>query len=120
MLLSLVMTVIPVRVYADEEDEEDIQAEIDALQDKKEELAGKTGKAQEKIDRLNEEKTALIEQKAAYEERNTYISEQIRLTGEQIELYRGLIEKKQLEVDAAKALEDEQLERIKEILIEDV
>ena len=89
----------------------DLQEQIDTLQGQKDELAGKSEKSREKLERLREEQSALIEQKAALEERASFITEQMRLTDEQISLYRGLIEKKQEEVDAARELELRQLER---------
>ena len=112
MLIGLVVSVLPVRAYADDDDDvESIQEQIDTLQGQKDELAGKSEKSREKLERLREEQSALIEQKAALEERASFITEQMRLTDEQISLYRGLIEKKQEEVDAARELELRQLER---------
>ncbi len=113
MLITLVVGILPASVFADGEEDYSVntQASLAELEARKEELAGKAEESREKINKLQENQAALIDQKAAYDERDTYIREQIVLTDEQIELYQSLIDKKQEEVDAAKALEDRQLER---------
>ncbi len=111
MLIGLVVTVIPAKAYADEDFSVNTRASVADLQKRKEELAAKAQESREKIAQLQEEQATLIDQKAAYDERDTYIREQIVLTDEQISLYQGMIDEKQLEVDAARKLEEEQLER---------
>ena len=51
------------------------------------------------------------EQKAALDQRNQYALEQIQLISQQIDLYAEMIADKGKEVDAARALEEEQLAR---------
>ena len=113
MLITLVVGILPASVFADGEEDYSVntQASLEELQARKEELSNKAEESRDKIQKLQEDQAALIDQKAAYDERDTYIREQIVITDEQIELYQGLIEKKQEEVDAARALEEKQLER---------
>ena len=64
MMLSLVMTVIPVRAYAVS------QSDIDALQAKKDEISKRVQEAQERVDGLKEEQNTVLQQKAALDEKN--------------------------------------------------
>lgn len=113
MLLGLFIGMLPASVFADGEEDFSVntQASVADLQARKEELAEKAQQSQDRIAELQDEQASLIEQKAAYDERDTYIREQIEITGQQIDIFRGLIEEKQKEVDAARALEERQLER---------
>ena len=113
MLIGLVVSMLPASVYADGEEDFSVntQGSLEELQARKEELAAKAEQSKSTIAELESGQAALIEQKAAYDERDSYLREQIELTDEQLGIYRGMIEKKQEEVEAAKALEDQQLER---------
>lgn len=113
MLIGLVVSVMPASVFADGEEDFSVntQGSLEELQARKEELEAKAEQSKNTIEELQNGQAALIDQKAAYDERDSYLREQIAITDEQIELYRGLIETKKQEVDAAKALEDQQLER---------
>lgn len=111
MLLGLVVSVLPAAVFAEEDYTINPAWGLPELQARKEELAAKAEESQAKIAELQEQQATLIEQKTAYDERDTYIREQITITDEQIARYEKLIEDKQAEVDEAKKLEDEQLER---------
>ncbi len=112
MLVGLVVGLLPASVFADGDDYSvNTQASLEELQRRKEELASKAEESKERIADLEEDQAALIDQKAAYDERDSYLREQIVITDEQLELCRARIEAKRLEVEAAKALEDEQLER---------
>ena len=113
MLVGLVVGLLPASVFADGEEDFSVntQGSLEELQARKEELAEKAEQSKNTIEELENGQAALIEQKAAYDERDSYLREQIALTDEQIEIYRGLIEDKRQEVEAAKTLEDQQLER---------
>lgn len=107
LLLALVLTVgvMPAQVFAV------TQGEIDQLQKEKEELEKQISEKQAIVDELEEQHASALETKRAMDERNEYIIKQIELNDKQIELYDELIEEKGLEVEEAKRLEDEQLER---------
>ena len=105
LALSLLFGVLPAPVFAV------TQAEIDQLEKKKEEIAAKVEEKQAIADELEEKQAGVMEQKRALDERNEYLLEQIRINDEQIVLYDQLIAEKALEVEEAKRLEDEQLQR---------
>ena len=113
ILALLMLGTLVVSAFADSDEDYAVntQASLQELQARKEELAAKAEESKKLIEELEGEQAALIDQKAAYDERDTYVREQIAITDEQIELYRGMIEEKQKEVDAARALELQQLER---------
>ena len=114
MLVTLVVGMLPASVFADGEEQDfsvNPNASLAELQARKEQLGRMAEDSQNKIAELQNEQATLIEQKVAYDERDAYIHQQIDITREQIELYRGLIANKQKEVEQAKRLEDEQLER---------
>ena len=114
VLALLMLGGLVVGVFADSDEEDysvDPQASLEELQARKEELAAKAEASKATIEELESGQATLIEQKTVYDERDACLREQIAITGEQIELYRGLIADKQKEVDAAKELEDTQLER---------
>nr|MCR5842991.1 hypothetical protein [Oscillospiraceae bacterium] len=103
MLLSLVVSAFT--VYADELDE------LAALRARKEELSAEVTEIQERITGLREQQASVLEQKAALEEQNRLAEEQLAVIGEEIERYEQLIYGKGLEVDAARAREQAQLEK---------
>lgn len=105
MLLALIFTVIPTKAYAV------TQADIDAVQQRKEELVAMQAASQEKIDGLREQQASVMEQKEALDQRNTYATEQLMLVREQIDMYTEMIEEKAAEVEAARTAEEEQLNR---------
>ena len=111
MLVMLVVGILPASVFAEGDFSVNTAGSVAELQARKEELAAMAAASQERIAQLQEEQATLVDQKVAYDERDTYIREQIVITDEQITLYQKMIDDKQLEVDAAKAAEDEQLER---------
>ena len=113
ILALLMLGGLVVGVFADSDEDYSVntQASLEELQARKEELSAKAEESKKKIEELEQGQAALVEQKAVYDERDAYIREQIGITDEQLELYRGLVEEKQKEVDAARELEEEQLER---------
>ncbi len=86
------------------------QAEVDELAVQRDELAKKRKEVQATIDELEEKKADALELKMALDERTQYNEEQMHLNEQEIALYDQMIEDKAKDVDAAKALEDEQLE----------
>ncbi len=105
MLLSLVVSVIPMRAHADEPDE------LAALRARKEELTNQVQEIKERIIGLAETHANVLEQKAALDEQNRLAEEQLALIEEEIRRYEELIRSKGQEVEAAKNREDFQLER---------
>ena len=106
MLMTLIVSVIPVSAFA-----EVTQADIDEAQRKKDELVAQRQASQEKIDKLKEQQASVLEQKAALDERNEYAKQQLALVQEQIDMYSEMIAEKKKEVETAKNREEEQLER---------
>ena len=105
MLLSLVVSVIPMRAHADELDE------LAALRARKEELTNQVQEIKERIMGLAETHANVLEQKAALDEQNRLAEEQLAVIDEEIHGYEELIRSKGQEVDAAKTREEFQRER---------
>ena len=105
MAFTLVFSVLPAPASAVTQDE------IDELERKKKAIEEKVEEKQAAVDELEKQQADVLEQKKALDERNDYLYEQLSVNAEQIALYDLLISQKALEVDAAKALELEQLER---------
>ena len=105
LAVVLMLGVLPAQIFAV------TQAEIDQLQRKKEVIEAKVEEKQAAVDELQEQQAGVMEQKAALDERNEYLFEQLKINAEQIALYDEMIAQKAKEVEEAKALEDEQLQR---------
>ena len=103
MVLSLMVSIIPVSAYAVTEDE------ITAIQEQKSELSSKVKDCKDRLESLQSEQANVLEQKAALTEQNKLTQEQIDLVQEQIDLYSDMIEQKAEEVEDAKTREDRQL-----------
>ncbi len=89
------------------------QAEIDALEQQKEELQSQQQSIQLNINELMAQQADVIEQKAAMDEKNELARQEIELINEQIEVYTGLIADKAKELEEAEKTEQEQLELYK-------
>jgi len=87
------------------------QAEVDALRKEKEAISEKKNAQQAVVDELEEQHAGALERKLAMDERNEFTLQQIELNKQEIQLYSEMIEQKAREVEAAKALEEEQLRR---------
>ena len=87
------------------------QGDIDALEKERDEIEAKRDAQQEVVDDLEAKNASLLERKEALDQRNAYTIEQMELNSKQIELYTEMIKDKAAEVDAAKAVEDAQLEK---------
>jgi len=105
MLMSVLISVLPVSAYAVNE------SDLAAIREQKNQVANQRMACQEKIEKLKEQQALVLEQKAALDERNEYTTEQLRLVQEEIDLYDEMIAEKELEVEAAKAKEEAQLLR---------
>ena len=111
LLLSLVVSVIPVFAYGEEYDSSADDAKMASLQAEKEAQTSKRQSAEEKLAQLKEQQAEVIEEKLALEERNDAAKLEIELIGKEIDLYSDMIAEKGKEVIAAQAKEDEQLEK---------
>lgn len=102
MLASLVLSVIPVRAYADE---------LDDLKSQKASLSNQVKECQERLEQLKEQQANVLEQKAALNEQIRLANEQLALVAAEIDEYNKLIEEKAKEVEAARTKEERQLAR---------
>ncbi|MBP3539065.1 MAG: peptidoglycan DD-metalloendopeptidase family protein [Oscillospiraceae bacterium] len=105
MVISLVVSVIPVSAYAVTEDD------ISAIQQQKKEISGRVADCKERLESLKREQANVLDQKAAIMEQNKLTQQQIDLVQEQIDIYTGMIATKAEEVEAAKGREERQLEK---------
>ena len=112
LALSLILSVLPVRSYAD------FDSELAALNAEKDAATAKRITAQNKVQALKDEQAAIIDAKIALEERNAAASEEIQLIQEEIALinqeiqdYADKIAQKELDVAEAQLREEEQLEK---------
>lgn len=87
------------------------QAEVDAMEAKRDELRAQRDAQQKVIDELEAQQADIMEKKYAMDERNQYAIEQIELNNQEIALYDDMIAEKAKEVEEARRLEAEQLER---------
>ena len=118
MAVSIIAGVIPIIARAEDDEEEDLDAQLASLNEQKEAAKNNVKKAQNKVEQLKEEQALVIEEKIALEERDAaakveigIIEEQIALITAEIAKYDRLIAVKENRVKQAKAREDEQLER---------
>ena len=105
MVFSLVFGAFPVKAEAV------TQSEIDALKKERDKIAEAKAAQQAIVDDLEAQHASVLERKLAMDERNAYTLEQIDLNEQEIALYDQMIEDKAKEVEAAKQLELQQLER---------
>lgn len=104
-VLSLILGAMPIQAQAV------TQSEIDALKKERDRIAEEKAAQQAIVDELEAQHASVLERKLALDDRNVYTLEQMDLNEQEIALYDQMIEDKAKEVEAAKALEDEQLER---------
>lgn len=105
LILALIICALPVSASAVSEEELDqLKAERDAMVRQRQEQ-------QAVVNSLVEQQASVLTVKAALDERNQYTIWQIQLTEEEIALYDAMIADKNEEVEAARALELEQLSR---------
>ena len=106
-LLLLVMFLVKIPVNANAVTQE----EIDELRAIRDEVAAQREAAQAVVDGLEQQQAGVVELKTAMDERNSYTLQQMQLNSEEIALFDELIADKAQEVEAAKTLEEEQLNR---------
>lgn len=87
------------------------QNEIDTLKKQRDKIAEEKAAQQAIVDELEAQHASVLERKLALDERNGYTLEQMELNEQEIALYDRMIEEKADELEAAKALEEQQLER---------
>lgn len=104
MVLSLLVALIPSAHAV-------TQSQIDELKKKRDEIAEEKAAKQAIVDDLEAKQASVLELKEALDERNEYTKQQIQLNQEEIELYDTMIQEKAEELEAAIALEEQQLER---------
>ncbi len=86
------------------------EAELDAIEQQKEELQAQREEMQAGIDELLAQRDTVLEKKALLDEQNQYAVEEMELIDEQIEVYTGLIEDKAEELAEAQEAETNQYE----------
>ena len=87
------------------------QGEIDELRAKRDEIAAQREEKQNLVDELTREQAGALERKTAMDERSAYTLQQIEILREEIRLNDEILDEKRQEVEEAKALEEEQLQR---------
>lgn len=87
------------------------EAQLKALQQQRAAIASQVDALTAQLDGLKSQQSDVVSQKVVMDERDAYLLEQIGLNQEELALYESMIEEKAAEVEEAKALEAEQLER---------
>lgn len=87
------------------------EEELEELKNERDALVKQRQQQQAVVNDLKAQQASVLAVKQALDERNVYTQWQIQLTQQEIDLYDDMIADKNLEVDEAKALEAEQLER---------
>lgn len=101
----LIISILPVSAYAV------TQADIDAVTARRDAVTAEIREQQEILNRLTGQKDEIVDEKIALESEITLAEEQIKLNEQEIDLYSVMIEEKEKEVDEARALEEEQLQK---------
>jgi len=99
----LVFTLSPSRAWAV------TQADIDAVEARRQQLAAQKESIQAQIDELTARQVSAEEKKSALEERNRLTQEDLNAVLEQIQLYTEMIEEQGKKVDEAREKEEKQL-----------
>lgn len=105
MVFSAFLQFIPVSAFAVSTEE------IEALKRERDAINAERAEKQAVVDKLEDEQAGILERKNALDERNELSRRQIELNEQQIKLYDAMIAEEAAKVDAALALENEQLER---------
>ena len=105
IIVSMLLALLPSTSFAVTQDD------IDAAQSKVDEIAEKREQQEELVAELESREADLLEIKVALEGRVVYNQELIDANLAQINLYSQMIYEKSLEVDEAKRIETEQLEK---------
>ena len=102
-IISIVLMVLPIGANAA------TQSDLNALKEKKAQIAAQKAETAEKISELKAEQADIYEQKAALDEQCELTRQNIEATEEQIEAYKQLIQKEAEELATAETNRDEQL-----------
>ena len=105
LMLPVLSTAVPVEASAVS------QEELDQLKSERDALVRQRQEQQAVVNELKNQQASVLAVKQALDERNMYTQWQIQLTQQEIELYDGMIADKSIEVDKAKTLEAQQLDK---------
>jgi len=105
LVFVLVLAAVPLEAQAVS------QAEINQMAAERDRLAAQREEQQKIVDELEEQHATVLELKLAMDQRNDYTIRQMELNSEEIALYDRMIAEKAEEVEEAKRLEAQQLER---------
>ena len=105
LMLPVLSTAAPVEASAVS------QEELDQLKSERDALVRQRQEQQAVVNELKNQQASVLAVKQALDERNMYTQWQIQLTQQEIELYDGMIADKSIEVDEAKTLEAQQLDK---------
>lgn len=105
LVLLLVPAVVPVEADAAS------QEELDELKSERDALVSQRQQQQAVVNELRQQQASVLVIKQALDERNAYTQWQIQLTEQEIALYDSMIADKEIEVEEARRLENEQLLR---------
>lgn len=108
LAMALLLSATPVSSFAVTQDE------IDALKSQRDEITAQRQEKQAVVDQLESEHATVLDRKLAMDERNMYTIEQIQLNAQEIALYDEMIADKLKELEQARELERQQLERYRE------
>lgn len=106
MLLSLLISVIPVYAHADVTEDD-----INSLKAQKKELSARVESCKERLELLQGQQANVLETKAALQEQNRLAQEQIDLIQTQIDIYAEMIAVKAEELEEAINREERQLQK---------
>ena len=116
MLLSLVLSILPVRAAAAKSSSE-IQEQIDALEEEQAKIQEEMDKLQSQMDENKAETAGVVAEKSNIDRQISLLMTRISTINEQVDAYNVLIADKQEELDAAQArlayLNEKNKERIR-------
>ena len=116
MLLSLILSILPVRAAAAKSSSE-IQAQIDALEEKQAQLQAEMDKLQSQMDENQSATADVVAEKSNIDQQISLLMSKISSINEQVDAYNVLIADKQEELDEAQAkltyLNEKNKERIR-------
>lgn len=106
---ALVLLLLPAAVPV--ESNAASQEELDELKSERDALVSQRQQQQAVVNELRQQQASVLVIKQALDERNAYTQWQIQLTEQEIALYDSMIADKEIEVEEARRLENEQLLR---------
>ncbi len=106
LLLSVLFALLPRQAMAD-----DLQDQIDELRRERLAIAEEHEQKQAVVDQLEDEKASIVLRKQMMDERNALTQQEIETLQREITVYGSLIADKAIELENARALEQQQLAR---------